>query len=133
MYDSHGTEHIFTEDELIMLCREWQGRLRLEFWSVALRIARAREFELTDSQGECRWTITTALATIKILNPIDFPDSPFKQDMEKTLVHELLHLHFCAFDNTLAGSMEEKLMERSIDHLARALVMLKRETKDVKT
>lgn len=122
--------YIFTEEELIKLCREWQEHLRIEYWSVALRIARARDFSLANSQGECNWTITTAMATIKILDPLDYPESPFKQDMEKTLVHELLHLHFCAFDGTAAGSMEEKMLERTIDHLARALVKLKREAKE---
>ena len=124
---------IFTEDELIKLCREWQECLRLEFWSIALRIARAREFDLENSQGECHWTLSTAVATIKILDPADYPITPFKQDMEKTLVHELLHLHFCSFDTTEPKSLAESMMERTIDHLARALVTLKREAKEVKT
>ena len=127
MFDSEGAAYIFTEEELMKLCREWQERLRLEFWSVALRIARAKEFDLPNSQGECTWTKTTALATIKILDPIDYPESPFKQDMEKTLIHELLHLHFCMFDITAAGSAEEGMMERTVDHISRALIALKRE------
>ena len=118
-----------TNDELQMLCSEWQERLRLKHWDVALRIARASEFETKESQGECTWTLSTALAAIKILDPIDYPETPFPQDMEKTLVHELLHLKFCEFDNTNRGSLSETMMERTIDHIARLLVTLNREGK----
>ena len=120
-----------TTQELSELCVEWQKILRLEFWDVAIRFARAREFELKGSQGECSWTLSSALATIKILDPVDYPESPFKQDMEKTLVHELLHLHFAAVDKTVVGSLEETMLERTIDHIARALVSLKRQGREV--
>lgn len=112
--------------EMENLCSEWKNRLRLQQWEVAIRIARQKEFEDKNSQGECHWTLSTALATIKILDPIDYPDTPFAQDMEKTLVHELLHLKFCDFAKTETGSLEDVMMERAVDHLARALVELKR-------
>jgi len=125
MFES-DKEYIFSEDELIDLAREWQERLRLEHWEVALRIARSRDFDQKDSQGECCWTKSTALAIIKILDPVDYPESPFKFDMEEVLVHELLHLHFCEFDLTEKNSHEEIMLERTIDHIAKALVKLKR-------
>ncbi|EGO63506.1 hypothetical protein [Acetonema longum] len=122
------TSYIYSEEQLIVLCREWQQRLRLECWEVALRIARQRDFDLKNAQGECCYTKETALATIKILDPTDYPQSPFKYDMEIVLVHELLHLHFCMFDKTEYGSLDETMMERSIDHIAKALVKLKRQS-----
>lgn len=126
MYES-DKEYIFTEEQLIGLCREWQERLRLEYWDVALKVARVQEFKLKEAQGECTWTLETACAIIRIVDPLDYPKTPFKQDMEATLVHELLHLHFAHFDNTAKGSLDEMMMERSIEHIARALVKLKRE------
>jgi hypothetical protein len=127
MFES-DKEYIFTEDELIKLCQEWQERLRLEHWEIALRIARVKDFTLKDCSGECNWTQSIAQATIRILDPLDYPCSPFKQDMECILVHELLHLHFCPFDETKDQSLENIMLERAIEHIAKALVKLKRET-----
>lgn len=118
---------ILTEEQLIELCKYWQKRLRLEHWDIFLRIARAREFELKDAQGECRWVQSSALATIKILDHVDWPQTPFEHDMEKTLVHELLHLHFCPFDDCLdSDNLKDIMLERAIDHIAKALVEEKR-------
>lgn len=50
---------------------------------------------LDGCNGECEWQLKTKIATIRILDPIDYPENLIiEQDMEKTLVHELLHLHF---------------------------------------
>lgn len=116
-----------TQDELVTLCAEWQKRLRLQDWIVKPRIA--RKFDFVDrAQGQCNWTIETKIATILILDPIDYPrDTLFEQDLEQTLVHELLHLH-------LAGVLEEDnraneiTIEQAIDCTAMALVQLRRET-----
>ena len=125
MYES-DKEYLFTEDELVDLCREWQETLRLQHWDVALRVSRATEFTGKERSGECSWVLPNAHATIKILDHIDYPETPFKQDMEQILVHELLHLHICPFDLTKAESLEDTMMERAVDHIAKALVLLKR-------
>ena len=119
-------EYVFNNEEIVSLCFEWQRELRLQHWEIAVKIARECEFETKNAQGECRWTLSTAQATIKIIDSVDYPSSPFKQDMEKTLVHELLHLHFASFDETKNGSLEEVMLERCIDHISKALVNLKR-------
>ena len=119
--------YIFTEDELVDLCREWQERLRLEHWDIALRIARACDFT-NEGDAEITWVLSKAKAIMKILDPVDYPAGPFKQDMEISLVHELLHLHFAPFDHSTDGSMENTMMERATDHIAITLVNLKRNT-----
>lgn len=126
MYESDN-EYIYTEQQLIDLCREWQKILKLEHWEIALHVSRARDFAVEGRCGECSWVLSTALATMRIIDPVDYPESPFKQDMELILVHELLHLHMCPFDLTKQDSLEETMMERAIDHIAKALVNLKRE------
>lgn len=107
------------------LCRWWQEQLYLEHWEVALRISRAREMN-KEGQAEIQWVYPKATATMSILNPVDYPPSPFKQDMEKSLVHELLHIHFAPFDTHPDGSLEHQMLERAIDQIAKTLTNLKR-------
>jgi hypothetical protein len=119
------TAYIFTEEELIDLCRWWQEKLYLEFWEVALRISRDKDMKKS-GQAEVDCVLPKAMATIRILDPIDYPHSPFKQDMEKSLVHELLHLHFTPFDDFADDSLEHFMLERAVDQIAKTLVNLKR-------
>lgn len=125
MFES-DKEHIFAEDELVDLCREWQERLRLEHWDVALRVARVKEFK-HPCNAESYITLDQALCAILIIDQTDYPETPFKRDMEVDVVHELLHLHFQPFDNFEHDSLEHTMLERAIDHIAKALVKLKRE------
>lgn len=118
--------YICTEDELHHLCRFWLKQLGLDNWHVALRITRANEFKTPGNQAEIEWVLPHAYATASILDHIDYPDGPFGQDHEVSLVHELLHLHTAPFDETKEGSLEEKAMERMIEMTARALVDLRR-------
>lgn len=80
-------EHILNIDQLKELCAYWQERLRLQHWYIALSIARHKDFDLDNARGQCTWIQSAALATIKILDHIDWPDTAFEQDMEVTLVH----------------------------------------------
>lgn len=65
-------------------------------------------------------------AVIKILDPSDYPQTPFEQDMEISLVHELLHLHFALFEPKTDDSLEFLIMESTIEQLANILVEMKR-------
>lgn len=114
-------------NELRKLCQEWQSRLRLNDWEIKLFISRERDMIRPGLQGENTWEIKNKSAIIKILDPIDYPpDVLWEQDMEKTLVHELLHLHFAPFDKYEEDSMEGIAIEQAIDAIAKALVTLKR-------
>ena len=106
-------EVIFTQDQLQQKLLEWQKRLRLQDWIISIKLVRERDMDLEGVQGEVFWVIEKKMATIKILDPIDYPpDNMEPQDMENTLVHELLHLHFAALkydgDNHIA---EEQVIE----------------------
>lgn len=122
-------ECIFDLQQLESACIEWQNRLRLAHWDIAIAIARGDDFNIGDSQGEVHYVLASRKATIKILDPIDYPKSPFLQDMEVAVVHELLHLHFATFEPE-KGTLQDILMESTIDQLAGTLVQLKREGKE---
>lgn len=115
------------DDELRAACEEWQKRLRLQDWVVKCRIARNKE-GLEKVQGNCTWVLTKKMATILVLDPLDYPDDTMHpQDMEQTLVHELLHLHFCPFDDE-SNTPKEIAIEQAVDCIAFALVNTHRES-----
>lgn len=118
--------HIFTEDELKKLCSFWQNQLKLNNWRIAIGIERKTVFNNSQSTGEIDYVLPLRQAIIKILDPLDYPNSPFEQDMEISLVHELLHLHFALFEPKSDDSLEFLIMESTIEQLANILVEMKR-------
>lgn len=116
-----------TEDQLQGLCREWQSTLRLQDWDVKVKVVRRSAFGNQDAQGECRWVVPKKAALIFILDPVDYPsDIEWPYDMERTLVHELMHLHGAPFDTFDYGSMQDTALEQMVECSADALVRLKR-------
>lgn len=115
-------------EEAQALCEQWQDILNLQHWRVKLKIARGNGLDLPDgTQGRCEWVIKKRSALIRLLDPIDWDKTClWPQDMEQTLVHELLHLHFAAFD-IKDDSPEDIASEQTIEALSRALVCLKRQ------
>ncbi len=116
------------QEEAERLCAEWKRTLRLEDWDIAVRIARGNGLDLSaGNQGCCSWTLSRREATVKLMAPVDYDkDCIFPQDMEATLVHELLHLHFAPFAAKEDGSPEDVAQEQAIHALSLALVALKR-------
>lgn len=117
---------IFTRDELRQLCAEWQKILRLQDWDVVVQVSRRDDTFGHTNTGQVRYQLGLKQALIKIIDPIDYPTNViYPQDMETTLVHELLHLHFAPFDaddDTPAGTAQEQ----AIEAIAKGLVSLKR-------
>lgn len=115
---------ILTEEELRVKCCEWQRILRLQDWIVVTKIKRDRDMALEGVCGECSWQLSKRMAAINILDPIDYPpDSIEPHDMELTLVHELLHLHFAALHDQDENEIPE---EQAIEAISRGLVYLAR-------
>ena len=123
---------IFNLNHLEELLEEWKSILHLEQWGILLRIRRQRDFLEGDSQGDITFNRVGCQAIICILDPIDWVDTPFNQDMEKTLVHELLHIIYADFEPEDSDSLQYILWHRSIDSMARVLVSLKRKGEAVK-
>lgn len=111
-----------TEQHLQELCAKWQKRLGLSDWTVKASLV--RQYEMGDEQavGHCNWVLSKRSASIKVLDPIDYPpDIITPYNPETTLVHELIHLHFAPFmaDH---DTLEHILQEQAIDAIAKALV-----------
>jgi hypothetical protein len=124
-----------THDDLRVLCREWQERLRLVEWQVELH-----HIPLHDDWGTVVSNLEKKQAHIYIRDQAyaaketenrHSPFGPeeeffFHEDEEVVLVHELLHLMFKPFDLTKEDSLEDKCLEFACTSLSHALVGLKR-------
>jgi hypothetical protein len=116
-----------TNTEVQESCEQWQKVLRLQDWVIKAGIYRERDMHLGKCCGECEWNLKTKIATIRILDPIDYPDNLIMdQDMEKTLVHELLHLHFGPLYADTDDTSINDAQEQAIDCIANALVNISR-------
>lgn len=129
---AQSEEHLFNPDRLEELLEEWKSILHLGQWDIELRRSRQVDFLEGDNQGEITFNRVECQAIVRILDPIDWVDTPFKQDMEKTLVHELLHIIYADFEPEDSNSLQYTLWHRSIDSMARVLVSLKRKGEAVK-
>ena len=110
-------------DQLSDLCVEWQRRLGLADWRVSIRYVRG--WEISGAEGRCSPEPSRRLALIAVLDPIDYnPANEWPQDVEVTVVHELLHCYHHAGER---GSREDLLLEQGVEATARALVALRRE------
>lgn len=111
------TEIILTNDQLQERLVYWQEKLRLQDWLIEVSVKRGRDM-LEESVACINWALGKKMATISILDPVDYPpNSMGSRDMENDLVHELLHLHFAPIndhfsdDNNIYTTFEEQAIE----------------------
>lgn len=118
-------------DRLQEVCSFWQETLHLQDWDILIRFTRADEMRGAEIQGECGWVYAVKEATIHILDPQDFDESlAFGFDIEKVIVHELLHLHFAGMMAHFDCKVCPVPGEQAVDRLAKVLVGLSRAAED---
>ena len=117
-----------TQHDLQILCWQWQEKLRLQDWDVAVVVARERDFENANCAAEVRIHEAKRRAILRILDPQDdeprdhWPHSDL--DQERSIVHELLHVLFRPLH---IREKDETAEEQVIHSLSCLLVKLKRE------
>jgi hypothetical protein len=105
--------------------REWQRTLRLQDWRLKIEARREKDMEFEGCHGLCNYSPALKDATITVRNSIDFQDGGgYPEDVEATIVHELLHLHFSPFYVT--KGLVNTFQEQAIEVIAQSLVGLKR-------
>lgn len=120
-------EVILTEEELRAKCAEWQKILLLQDWIITIRIRRERDFLNADANAEIVPSLPKRMATISILDPVDYPpDVSEPQDMELSLVHELLHIHLFPLFADREDEMRLVSEEQAIEAISRGLIALAR-------
>lgn len=101
--------------------KDWAYRLRLQDWKITVEVA-GSELEAFAHTNINRHHNT---ANITVRNPVHTPsDNAAVDDLEVTVVHELLHLRFLPVELTLDDRdlKPPKEHEASIDLTAQALV-----------
>jgi hypothetical protein len=109
----------------------WQKRLNLSDWNISLVVSRANELK-PKTLGNIHWDTEKKTAIIRVLDPADYklPFNEMLQDLEFTVVHELIHLELSPVLSPLqrndANRREE---EHAVNHMADALLKLDRDNK----
>ena len=102
--------------------QSWQKRLHLEDWKIEVKIARIWDLE-QGTLGHIDWSESHKTAVIKVLNPVDYdlPKEKVPEDVELSIVHELVHLQLSPLPLNKSSRDAE---EQAVTMLANALVEL---------
>jgi hypothetical protein len=97
----------------------WQKRLKLDDWNVKVILARASDLK-PKTLGNVHWDSETKEATIRVLDPADYQmeRQAMLDDMEFTVVHELIHLELSPLLSTVTRSEASR---RDEEHTVNAI------------
>lgn len=110
-------------ESALALVGHWQRTLRLQDWDIVVKLRPFRE--MINCVGETTYNRSKKQAIVTLLDPDDNDgNDDFPYDMEQTLVHELLHLHFEDGGNTPEECPVD--FEQGINAVSAALVALNR-------
>jgi len=102
----------------------WQRRLNLQQWNITVTLAPPAELK-PKTLGNIHWDADRKSAVIRVLD-VEHYRLPFRealQDMELTILHELLHLELSSLPRSEASRSAE---EHAVNQLAEALLRLDR-------
>ncbi len=110
---------IVTPAQVSKWVRMWQKRLHLDDWKVEVRMVRITDLK-PDTLGNLKWNSNLRTATIKVLNSVDYDISAAEvpEDIEYTVVHELVHLQLSVLPRDLnRKDVEEQVVNKIADAL----------------
>lgn len=102
----------------------WKEVLGLQPWDIRATFERAGN--LDGYHAKVTYKPEKELAILRVMDPIDWHDIPWPQDVEASIVHELLHILLWPLDYMESGPLSETHTEQIIERLTRALVNLRR-------
>lgn len=103
--------------------------LNLQDWKIRAIIVRESQMHFNGASGEHHTDVAVKESLIHILDPTDVTDNCFEEDHELVLVHELMHLHLCLW-LTKRPSLEDLMMERTVEALAQVIVKMRKMLKE---
>jgi hypothetical protein len=100
----------------------WQERLNLKDWNIRARLVHPDSLE-PKTLGNINWDTDKHTATIGVLSTYNYelPYQAMLEDMEFTIVHELVHLHLASLPRSEASRRVE---EHAVNELSKALLNL---------
>jgi hypothetical protein len=98
----------------------WQQRLHLQDWKVTVLSVHPTDLR-PNTMGNIHWDKEKKTGVIRVLDASDYrmPYQAALNDMEFTVVHELIHLELASLPRSEASRSDE---EHAINHLASALL-----------
>ncbi len=112
---------ILSEPELKARAEYWQQVLGLQDWNIQVEILRERDLRLDDAAAETCIKFIQKVAIIRLIDPLDYGEGTERfiiaQNMEKHLLHEMLHIFFSNIEDDI-GEYHAKLLHQHIDVLA---------------
>ena len=98
----------------------WQKRLKLQDWHLSVALVRASELK-PKTLGNIHWDTPAKTAVIRVLALEDYklPYEQALQDMEFTIVHEMVHLQLSSLPRSEASRSIE---ERAVNQLTQAFL-----------
>jgi len=98
----------------------WQNRLQLQDWKITILSVHPSDMR-AHTLGNIHWDTDNKTAVIRVLNASDYqtPIRATLDDLEFTIVHELIHLELVPLPRSEASRSDE---EYAINHLAAALI-----------
>lgn len=106
--------------------KRWIKILELGEWDIKVKIKRKDDLENENNSGEIRFNFVHKEAIVSLLDSVDYINEDFGQDMECTLVHELLHLKFAILDVEGKDITDNQLGHQLLHDMAKALVRVDR-------
>lgn len=106
------------------LLAKWKKRLGLDNWVISFYPeCKPNDMCLEDVAGCCEWSTLHKTATIQVLSEqyYTYPNNMIPYDVERIIVHELLHIKF-AFLYETEDELRQNLTHQLIEEMARALV-----------
>lgn len=110
----------FLDERLTVWCR----RLNLDVWRISVNMTHRSDLK-PKTLGGIRWDKGKKSAVIWVLDPTDYrlPFPEMLNDMELTIVHELVHLELASLPRSEASRSSE---EHAVNGIAEALLALDR-------
>jgi len=102
----------------------WQERLKLSDWRITWAMAHRSDLK-PNTVGQIHWDKPSRSASILVLDPSEYrmPINAMLDDMELTIVHELVHLRLASLPRSEASRGSE---EYAVNGIAEALLGLDR-------
>lgn len=102
----------------------WQHRLALDDWKISMIVSPSRDLR-KGTLGNIKWDATRKSAVIRVLDAGEYhtPYLAALEDMEFTVVHELVHLELASLPRSEASRGDE---EHTVNRLSDALLHLER-------
>jgi hypothetical protein len=115
---------VVTQEQVDRWLNTWRTRLRLDDWKIEAKIVRAHDLK-PDTLGHIKWDSDKKTALITLLHPADYdlPAPRIEEDMEMTVLHELIHLHLSVLPRDKGSRQAE---EQVVNRIAGALMSLDR-------